>query len=137
MDNFKVAHPKMAEGFPKDVKDIAPKQITQIYRDDYYYDKRLDEIDDEHTARHMFDTYVNHSPKPPSEWLQKAMNEHAGTKLKIDGVVGSKTIKALNKATKDPAKRKAINNSIAEQRIEYYKTLPDAHIYKGWIPRAK
>ncbi|MCP4392827.1 MAG: hypothetical protein GY804_00925, partial [Alphaproteobacteria bacterium] len=144
-DTLDAIHDKYGDqvkGVPKDVKQIDLNDARKIYRLEYFYDKRINEIDNKKIAEHMYDIYSNHSPTEPSKWLQKALNEHAGTKLKVDGVVGSKTIKALNETTKDPAKRTAINNSIADARIAEAKEMvqkdpKQAKFIKGWVNRFK
>lgn len=72
--------------------------------------------------------------------VQKAINGAIpAANLDIDGVIGSKTIEAMNKAT--PEQLRAINNTIADQREAFYRQLvqddpTQARFLKGWLNRA-
>ena len=122
------------------VKDLTQDQAQIIYKKEYYDDRRIGEIGDEKTAAHVFDLGVNHSPGAGGKMIQKAVNAVIpDAKLEVDGVVGDKTISAINKAT--PEQLKAINNAIANEREAYYRFLVErdprqARFLNGWLKRA-
>lgn len=122
------------------VKDLTKEQAQAIYKKEYYDGRRIGDIGDEKTAGHIFDLGVNHSTGAAGKMVQKAVNAVIpDAKLKVDGVVGDKTIAAINKAT--PEQVKAINNAIANEREAYYRHLVDndpsqARFLNGWLKRA-
>lgn len=123
------------------VKDLSQQQAKTIYKEVFYNDRRIDEIKDNKTVEHVFDLGINHQPKVAGKMVQKAINNAIpGSNLTVDGVVGSKTIEALNKAT--PDQLKIINNTVADEREAFYRRLVDAdpsqgRFLNGWVKHAK
>ena len=71
--------------------------------------------------------------------MQTAINKVSGSQLVIDGIIGKKTIAAIEKYTKGEYYHFFVNkiekNYIAEI-LSYYTSLAKFNIYgKGWINR--
>lgn len=53
MDKYNADHPNF--NFPETVKDLSPEQVQQIYKEDYYDERRIGEIENERIAMAIFD----------------------------------------------------------------------------------
>jgi len=83
-------------GYTLDMVDLPEEFARHIYREDYWDALRLDEVDSKYIAAEVFDTAVNMGPGPASEIVQRScrlMGEH---NLKVDGVIGPRTLGAVN-----------------------------------------
>ncbi|TAH37502.1 MAG: hypothetical protein EYC62_01050 [Alphaproteobacteria bacterium] len=124
-----------ATEWPTDVKDLSDDQIRTIYRNEYYYDKRLDEIEDPKMRAALFDAYV--MSKPPAVY---GMTEQAIKKvipdanLGVPGVLGKNTIGALNQINKEGRTNEYLE-ALADARRDYYKSQPEYKYNPGWLPR--
>ena len=73
-----------------------PLEIARnIYNKKYYHGNRLDEIKDDRIALSICDWSFN-SGKWATKKAQVTLNRYFGYNLVVDGILGSKTIKALN-----------------------------------------
>lgn len=83
-------------------------------------------------AANLFDMYIN-AGKNAIVLMQKAVQE-LGTHVEIDGIIGPKTIEAINSL---PAKR--LNDLYNNQRRKYYleiaKNGDNIKFLKGWLKR--
>ena len=119
LDRFKIAHPELANQYPDNIKDIQPNQVKQIARLDYFDKYRIGEIASEALQEIMFDSFFNHSPTAPAEWVQKAINQQTNMRVDEDGIFGSQTIRALNNLT--PEEIIQVNNAIVDLRQADYE----------------
>lgn len=122
------------------VKAMSKDTARDIYKRNYYERPRLHLL---HGAiqPQLFDCSINHGSKNPIKWLQNITNQAIGTGLKIDGVVGNLTAKAVNEFVA-VAGDKIVNNALVEERLEFYERLikrrpKDAKFRRGWTKRAK
>lgn len=141
LKKYQDKHGGLGEGGKRvDVKELTQDQAKAIYKQVYYDDRRIREIKDVATAGHIFDLGLNHAPETGATFVQKAINGAIpGANLQVDGVVGSKTIDALNKAT--PEQLKAINNAIVREREAHYRQQVQQNpkqerFLKGWLKRS-
>jgi type VI secretion system secreted protein VgrG len=109
--------------------DTAKALYRKYFWDPFPYDK----IDNYRIAAKLFDTAVNISPRNAHRMLQRVL----GDDLKVDGVLGPKTISATNAATPD-----LLLASYCQAHADYYKALaarkPEMKIFlKGWLERAR
>jgi len=121
--------------YPKlDIKNLSRSAAVDIYYRDYWLKFRCDEILNESIAIKYFDLVVNMRPKSAAKVLQYALAA-AGERVKWDFVVGSKTLKAVNRV--DPVVLLATMK--AEQAWHYRLRMlknPINEKYKGWMSRA-
>lgn len=128
------------DGSYVDVENLTQEQARLVYKSAFYDSNRIGEIKDGKTAEHVFDMNVLHQPKPAGSIIQQAINASIpDANLKVDGIVGSKTIEQLNKAS--PDQLKAINNEIVKGRIELMRKIvqndpTQSKFLGGWINRA-
>jgi len=123
-------------GYDGDMKDLSLNKAKEIYKKWYWNPNKLDDIKNDDVATEIFDTGVNMGIGIASRFMQESVNLiDYKNKIVIDGKVGSKTIKAVNK--QDPYfLLKALNGL---QFMRYYRIVennPDQEIFfKGWLRR--
>lgn len=101
--------------------------IPQFYKANFWDVNKLDAINDQQIANSVYDMGVNSGTGYAARVLQRAAGVIA------DGIVGDKTISAVNED--DP---ESIYNSIYNQREARYKELAvgnQAQFLKSWLSR--
>ena len=84
------------------IRNLTEREAKAIYLYDYWNRMRLNEVVDQFIASEIFDTSVNMGRKAAATICQKALN-YLGESLEEDGIMGHKTINALNRwSNKDP-----------------------------------
>jgi len=132
LDNYNKDHSYF--NFPSNVEAITLEQAKQIYKEDYYDERRIGEIENERIAGAVFDMGVMSKFSNVGKIVQNTLNESQNSGLKTDGVVGNKTIDALNNIPESGIER--FMNSLKENRLNYLQNLPDWEKYKkGWTNR--
>lgn len=96
-------------------KALSANQCFDIVFDHFSKLMKYDQIVNKTIADIYFIQYLN-SPKYATRALQKALNKN-GAKIDEDGLIGPKTIAALNKTTNE---NKFLNDFIWEMRLEYF-----------------
>lgn len=117
LERFKQKHPDLSFSYPSHVKDINKEQAAQIYRKDYFEPYGIGDIKHKALQETMFDSFVNHSPKEPAIWSQKAINNNTNIKVDEDGIFGPRTRSALNYLDNDDDVKK-VNNYILDERLK-------------------
>ncbi len=122
----------------KDVDKISKKDARQIYRTMFFDRYRTGEIIDEGLAEHILDITVNPGPARAALWAQQSINTISQKKLGEDGVMGSKTIAALNALS--PRDRAKVHNDLMLKRMRHYEAViaaePKKEEYRnGWANR--
>jgi len=79
-----------------DIAALTVLQAEEIYRRDYWDVLRLGEIRKERISSEIFDTAVNMGRRTAIKIAQRALN-FLGEDLVDDGIIGPKTIEAINK----------------------------------------
>lgn len=93
--------------------------VILFYKANYWDKIRLDEVCNDGVAGFVLDTYI-HSGGSGIRMLQRAIG------VDDDGVVGPKTIHALNQTDLDTLK---------QARIAYLKSLNKPQFERGWLRR--
>lgn len=112
-----------------DIKNLTLEQAKEIYYRDYWIPSKAYLMPEQLAILH-FDTAVNTGIKTASIILQKALNKQ-GFNLKVDGIIGEKTLSAVKKAD--------LNRLLADYTIErakYYAQIGDTRFLRGWINRS-
>ena len=117
----KRAHPEV------DIKNLTKEQAGEIYKRDYWDRSKCDQFPAP-IAIWVFDTAVNAGNTRAAKQLQRA----AGAT--IDGIIGPKTIKAVNDSyEKDSI---ALLDMLYHIRLNHYRRLDDwKHYGRGWTNR--
>lgn len=133
-------------GFKGQMHEMPRTVALQIYQDEFWH-PRLDDIAEISPilAAEIFDTTVNIGPKNAAKFVQRSLNvlnreETDFSDIKIDGVLGSKTVAALKTYLKVRRKRGegAFLTAINCLQGAYYITLTEKrrkeenHLF-GWL----
>ena len=115
-----------------DVKSLTKDQAEAIYLK-YFYSPHLENINDAYIAFKLFDLGVNMGAARPTKWIQHIVNTHSsGYPLKLDGVIGPKTVKAINNAKFN------LYWAFIDRAEQFYKTIAKKEqkiFLKGWLNR--
>lgn len=119
-----------------DIKNLTLAQAKEIYKRDFWNPGPYEKIENDDIATKLFDTAVNVGPKRAYRFLQKSLNL-MGMKLLEDGIIGSKTLTALNSV--DSSKLLSVYRGV---QSDYYKSLvaadPKLAVFlRGWLRRAE
>gem|GEM_PF-7032175 len=112
-------------GLGKDGKDVAIKTLSRqqaktVYKNAFYDHYRIDEIENEVLAEDVLDLHTNSRPDTAAKILQKSINDVLpSANLEVDGLIGSETIGALNKASSE--ERQKIHDAINLNRAAFYQ----------------
>lgn len=127
--------------WPKDVSELKDNQIRDFYREEIYYGKRLDEIQDPKIRHVTFDGSTMSSPQGVADYTGKAIKDVLpNVDLGKPGVMGSKYIGAMNKIAEKGLTDDFLEK-LADRRTDFLKNLPDGSgdlLYKknpGWFRR--
>ena len=108
----------------EDIKNMTRERAAAIYRRDFWNAIRGDDLPGGVDLA-AFDAAVNSGPSRAAKWLQRAVA------VKADGVVGSNTLAAVQKA--DPART---INRMLDDRLAWLHGLPTWERYRiGWSRR--
>lgn len=113
-----------AHGFTGDMRTLTRDEAKRIYRADYWEPVRADELPQQ-VRFDVFDGAVNSGVKQSVKWLQMAAGATA------DGVIGPKTLAAINAQTPDRV-AKRYNG----YRLRFMKNLSNWPSFsRGWADR--
>lgn len=111
--------------------DALIEKVKIFYKKEFWDKMRLDEVDSELKACELFVFGVNVDTVPAVRVLQRLLG------VVVDGIMGQKTLKALNDYNEQ-----SFDVDFDRAEIAYYRNLvkakPEYHIYEGgWINRAE
>lgn len=116
-------------------------RVDEIFFKAFWRDPGLDRFTSPHIQTMLYDANVNVGRTQSAKFLQRALNAVLGAGLKVDGVIGPKTVQAANGA----ANPKAIAKTFLIKRMDFHNMLcacspyPDGRDYRpfgaGWRNR--
>lgn len=118
------------------IKRLTRQEAIDIYKRDFWDKNRLEEIKSDDVATKLLDTIVNIGASPNAKIVQRVCNILTGSRLNVDGIMGTKTLTLVN--------------TIDEQKfLEQFRELQELHYRKivlknpsqkkfleGWLVRA-
>lgn len=117
-------------GYPDDVRYLTEDQIDNLYCQEFYKKNRIEGINDDFTAEHVFDNAVNPGPAKGAVLVQKAINRTTGWNIDTNNGIGTQTLSAINNLSDDQLFN--FNNNLVDGRKDYYnKNSPNA--FKGGL----
>lgn len=132
LDKYNAMHPGC--NFPNTVKELTRKQIEQIYGEDYYDKRGIDNIRNIRIAGAIFDMGVMSNFKNVIKITQKTINQVMKCDLLIDGEMGNITINAINNIPDDLID--FFMEKLKENRLMYLRGLNTWAKYgRGWAAR--
>lgn len=123
-----------------DIRELTRAQAIGFYRADFWDKLKLDKLKKQAVATRVFDMAVNMGPRAAVKIAQRAYNDILKkgdeTKLKLDGKLGPKTRKALDRF--DSVKMMV---ALREWHAAFYRDLvkrnPKLKVFLiGWLRRA-
>jgi lysozyme family protein len=112
------------------VRLASDKEITQIFREEYWNGARCDDCPDGVDLQ-QFDIAINMGPRQANLFLQRALLVSA------DGVFGLETLGALQKVS-IPWVERLLIQKIASNRLSFWEGLRTWRVFgKGWRARGK
>ena len=121
-------------GYKGSMQDLTKDFAKNIYLKKYYLGNKLDKVVNDKTALSICDWAVN-SGRNGTKNVQVALNQINGSDLVVDGIIGNKTLEALN-AT-DTGKFLEVYHNLQriyyKGKVEVDKTQED--FLSGWLNR--
>ena len=123
-------------GYTGDMQDLTKELAKNIYLKKYYLGNKLDKVINDKVALSICDWAVN-SGKNGIKNAQIAINQLTNANLDVDGIIGNKTLEAIN-AT-DPEKFLEVYHNLQRiyyrSKVETDKTQED--FLTGWLNRVQ
>ena len=120
-----------------DIANLTREEAIAIYRRDWWERYRIGEIEDVAIASKVLDLFVNVGPIQGAIIVQRALHACGRRDVEIDGIIGSRTLAAINSVRP----RAALLAAIKAEAAAYYRFLverrPELRRFEqGWITRA-
>jgi lysozyme family protein len=117
---------------PRDVKEITPAEVAEIYQSSYWHPAGCDRLPEKLAGLH-FDAAVNHGCGRAVKFLQQSVGAAA------DGSLGPLTLAAVERAVQDVGEI-GVCQLYLVQREQFYKRLierdPTQQVFaRGWQKR--
>ena len=115
-----------------DIKNLTAEDAEKIYYIDWWLQYRYERIFNQRMVEKVFDLAVNMGARRAHILLQRAVVDSGGKYLYVDGILGPRTVEAVN-SHPNP------NYLMAElrlQAIRYYVSLDKPRFFAGWVKRA-
>lgn len=126
-------------GYQGKMRNIPFYVVKEIYYNKYWKKTNAANIQNFNLAFLLFDFAVNSGVANACKKLQTAINKVSGSKLVIDGIIGQKTINAIDKYIDNENYHFYVNQlekTYIAEILNYYTSLSKFNIFgKGWINR--
>ncbi|MDB0611751.1 glycosyl hydrolase 108 family protein [Tenacibaculum maritimum] len=109
-------------GEPPTIEDmlaITKAEAHILFKNEFWDKVNADKIKDQAVAETIVDHAINAGTGSAGKVVQRTLNKHFGTRLRVDGGIGNKTLAAINSV---PPKK--LFEKISIGRLEDYKTKP-------------
>jgi lysozyme family protein len=136
-------HPDLPEEFFTGPAEDALQVAGKMEEHDYWDAMRLSEIEDQNVANKLLDMGVNMGVRQATLYSQRAANALAGNArittddVKDDGVMGEKTLAAVNAAAPVAYRQMLCELSAAHYQHVAAANPMQAVNLKGWLARAE
>ena len=115
----------------EDMKGITRFEAHVLFKNEFWDNIKADQIDSQGVAEMIADHAINANPRVATKIVQTTLNRHFGKQLVVDGVVGVKTIEAINSVHWGQ-----LFTKVGQERLEYYENLEDYKYFaKSWDSR--
>lgn len=133
LDSYNASHPDA--GFPSNLRELTWEQAAQIYREEYFDNNRIAEINDLRVAYAVMDMGVMTSPRNVGNIVQSTINEVLGQgRVTHDGQIGTQTINALNDIPE--SRRDEFIGALIQNRMNFLRGLDEwRRSSGGWTTR--
>lgn len=112
------------------------EQVERFYYIYFYNPMRVEDLKDILISAQYYDCGINCGIRPAVKMLQSSVNECIGSDLKVDGIIGPKTIEMVNMI--DP--NDVLLDIYIKKRMDHYTEIarvnPSQRVFlDGWINR--
>jgi lysozyme family protein len=127
-------------GYNGDMRDFPLEKAVEIYKSRYWDSIQLDKFDDERVQELIFDAGVNHGTKWGIRLAQRAYNTLNKQVIAEDGIVGPRTINAINSYSHKYYGKEPLLQAMIYVRAEYYRSIVEYNnsqksFIVGWYHR--
>lgn len=124
----------------KDIQALTKKDASEFYREHFWEHYRLDEIPDVETACKALDVFVNMRGIVAGKVFQRALRA-VGAPVVEDGIVGSKTIRVIQHATRSQTGSQRYLSAVKSESAGVYRLIvanddKQSEFIDGWLNRA-
>ena len=125
---------------PSDVKSLTKDDAAVFYKNVWWDKYHYNAINSLNVAAKIFNLAVNIGAIPAAELLQKSL-QWCGYGIEADGVIGKKTLAAVNEVCLH-GREEDLHNELTEEAKSYYEHLTEENprlykFLKGWLRRAE
>ncbi|NLU42973.1 MAG: hypothetical protein GXX08_12325 [Firmicutes bacterium] len=119
-----------------DIKKLTPERAKERYRHDWWDKYGYGKITDGEVATKVLDLSVNIGPSAAHKVLQRALHASRRRDVKVDGILGPKTLAAVNSVNSVE-----LIGALRAEAAAFYRQLvmqnPNLAVFeKGWLNRA-
>lgn len=115
----------------QDMRSITKLEAHILFKNEFWDKVRADEIKSQAVAEVIADHAINANPRVTAKIVQRVLNKYFDKNLVVDGVIGAKSLQAINSVNQTKLFQK-----IAQERLAYYKRLSDFQYFgKSWTNR--
>jgi lysozyme family protein len=118
-----------------EVRGMQQSTAEAIYKRYFWDAYNIGLINDQYIASHIFDMYVNSSPKAAATIVQTAIKDVPPFTTVVDGVMGKNTRGTINQITAN-GKGADLNASLVNERKKYLASLNSQTFNAAWMNRA-
>ncbi len=131
-------HPELTGEFFTGPAEDALQEAKKIEERDYWDCLRLSEVENQNVANKLFDMAVNMGVRQAAVYSQRAVNALVrDAHLREDGVMGDKTLAAINAASPTACHQLLCELSAAHYQHVAAANPAQAVNLKGWLKRAE
>lgn len=113
------------------IKNLTLGTAVKLYKTHWWDRYDYDRINNEQVATKIFDLAVNMGATQAHKLAQRAVRAATGRVLVEDGILGSKSIAAINSANPD-----ILLAALRSEAACYYRSLNQPRFLNGWLNRA-
>ncbi|CAB4149045.1 zliS Lysozyme family protein [uncultured Caudovirales phage] len=124
-----------------DIKGVTKTRAKEIYKELWWDKYHYENIESTEIAKKVFDVAVNAGASRAHKITQRAINRITSGSLAVDGVLGPKTLSAINRII---TRGNYLNlyQAIQKEQELFYIDISDKNIklrsfIRGWLARAK
>lgn len=115
----------------EDIQKLTREDAIDIYKKNFWDANAYYKITNADVAAKVFDLTVNMGAKQSHKLLQRAVRAASGVVLTVDGLLGSKTLQAVNAGEPN-----ALLAALRSEAAGFYRLLNQPTFTKGWLKRA-
>lgn len=114
-----------------DMKNMSKTEALEIMKAWYWDKTNASMINNQSVAEIIVDHAVNAGVSRAGKMAQEVLNRNFGYSLSVDGVIGNRTIQAINSVPSSE-----LHTKLKEYRENYYKSI-GGEFLNGWLDRLK